>query len=896
MDMFSMLLGNSMSGGSGSAIQSDYAQNDPNAKDYIKNRPFYSEGEKTETVVNRDIIPLQEVRLRGVDGLPEGILMYQGYTNFTPLVNKGQYNLTIDDTEYLITLIDVSSDGSGQYVAGNLGLVGGDDTGESYCFTIFSTTEAEGFDGEAWQFGIGYQTTEPIHTIGLFYIGDTVPVIAEGTYTFSEEPDSNLSIPTGCTGISFENLLIEKDSIYNISLNGNTYKNLAFVALPKENDSTLEEYYIGNLGFGNGVDTGENYLITYFPSVNWTLIITSLPAGDYTFSLEKVIPTTTVTTEVIHKIDPKFVSQSDYLQNDSKGEGYIKNRPFYSEEVETDKIFQRSYILNSDLVNTRQVSLIQPLSVYQDYILTIDNNQRYVQARQLYIKDDDDGEVHLDWLYFGNPSLVNSDFEDSGEDFLLIFFCDKETGKYYSLIKLRTGEANKTYDVSLSCPENKIVILNPTQFSSAGSIDYDINLASDSRPVLGLLDKIRLFPDDYYNFVITDMQGTEKFSGDITFTYGQSEFPYAIAGNASLMDLGVDTGEKWLLMVTMDRITYYQNNTWMNYSFSLTSHLPASGTIHKLHNKFLDFKNNTTIKRLDNAIIMLNDRGELLDEGLSFIQDTVDANSEQIENLTASIDSLPRQLQEGFIYDDEGNQETLGLSAGTGVATGVCAWVEGSAGAPGRSVGSISGTTLQVETVTSGKITTTRAYLRLQCWDTSGAQTPESISRQISGYEYFKIRFENENKVYFIKKYLVTINSSNNSVEIEFTFLTGNDSFSTDIANNNQRIVELVGYEALGEYSHSEGEGTIAQGNAQHTQGRYNIIDTENKYAHIVGNGTNENARSNAHTVDWNGNGWFAGAVEATGIILPSTTEGSAKRFLITVDDTGVLTATEITE
>ena len=36
-------------------------------------------------------------------------------------------------------------------------------------------------------------------------------------------------------------------------------------------------------------------------------------------------------------------------------------------------------------------------------------------------------------------------------------------------------------------------------------------------------------------------------------------------------------------------------------------------------------------------------------------------------------------------------------------------------------------------------------------------------------------------------------------------------------------------------------------------------MDTDG-YAHIVGNGE-ESARSNAHTLDWSGNAWFAGKV-----------------------------------
>ena len=95
--------------------------------------------------------------------------------------------------------------------------------------------------------------------------------------------------------------------------------------------------------------------------------------------------------------------------------------------------------------------------------------------------------------------------------------------------------------------------------------------------------------------------------------------------------------------------------------------------------------------------------------------------------------------------------------------------------------------------------------------------------------------------------------------------------------------------------AHAEGLWTIASSVYQHVQGQYNIEDTTGTYAHIVGNGTKEALRSNAHTLDWKGNAWYAGTVEGTAMIVKSSTEGSSKRFKITVDDSGVITATEIT-
>lgn len=68
---------------------------------------------------------------------------------------------------------------------------------------------------------------------------------------------------------------------------------------------------------------------------------------------------------------------------------------------------------------------------------------------------------------------------------------------------------------------------------------------------------------------------------------------------------------------------------------------------------------------------------------------------------------------------------------------------------------------------------------------------------------------------------------------------------------------------ASGMGAHAEGLGTIAASNFQHVQGKYNIDDDSGLYAHIVGNGTAVNARSNAYRLDWNGNAEYAGEVKA---------------------------------
>lgn len=94
-------------------------------------------------------------------------------------------------------------------------------------------------------------------------------------------------------------------------------------------------------------------------------------------------------------------------------------------------------------------------------------------------------------------------------------------------------------------------------------------------------------------------------------------------------------------------------------------------------------------------------------------------------------------------------------------------------------------------------------------------------------------------------------------------------------ASGNSSHAEGYSTTASGEYSHAEGRTTIAQGNNQHVQGKYNIADTTS--AHIMGNGSDSSNRSNAHTLDWNGNAWFAGDIYTGSTSGKNKDDGSVK-------------------
>lgn len=100
---------------------------------------------------------------------------------------------------------------------------------------------------------------------------------------------------------------------------------------------------------------------------------------------------------------------------------------------------------------------------------------------------------------------------------------------------------------------------------------------------------------------------------------------------------------------------------------------------------------------------------------------------------------------------------------------------------------------------------------------------------------------------------------------------------------------------ASGSVSHAEGTRTIANHKSQHVFGEYNTADDSaaaasdrGNYVEIVGNGTANDARSNARTLDWSGNEWIAGSLtqasdsrlkDVVGRDIPDVSSVRAVRF-----------------
>lgn len=123
-------------------------------------------------------------------------------------------------------------------------------------------------------------------------------------------------------------------------------------------------------------------------------------------------------------------------------------------------------------------------------------------------------------------------------------------------------------------------------------------------------------------------------------------------------------------------------------------------------------------------------------------------------------------------------------------------------------------------------------------------------------------------------------NKSSSHAEGTNTYASGDSSHSegySTIANGNYSHVEGSSSEANANYAHAQNRHTLADSAAQTALGKYNISDSADTYAVIIGNGTADNARSNALTVDWSGNVEADGDItDGSGNVLSAKVNASA--------------------
>lgn len=140
---------------------------------------------------------------------------------------------------------------------------------------------------------------------------------------------------------------------------------------------------------------------------------------------------------------------------------------------------------------------------------------------------------------------------------------------------------------------------------------------------------------------------------------------------------------------------------------------------------------------------------------------------------------------------------------------------------------------------------------------------------------------------------------NNRDLDKKFNMAYGNWSHTENqgtLALGNRSHAEGWACAARAVASHAEGVGTITGDSVevsreycgQHVQGVYNDIMDAQKYLHVVGNGTSSTNRSNAHTLQRDGQAWFAKDIYIGGTYDPLTDQYDEAKRVLTTDDLAV--------
>ena len=152
------------------SIQPDWNQNDETAKDYVKNRPFYT-GDPVETV----LVEESTVSFTAISG---SLYTAKFQSTFSPTVGE-TYKVSWDGTVYECVCISMQ----GAYAIGNASIIGaGSDSGEPFCMIVpgngeimIGSTETS----DSHTFSISSMSSVEVVKINEKYLPDTVATKSE---------------------------------------------------------------------------------------------------------------------------------------------------------------------------------------------------------------------------------------------------------------------------------------------------------------------------------------------------------------------------------------------------------------------------------------------------------------------------------------------------------------------------------------------------------------------------------------------------------------------------------------------------------------------------------------------------------------------------------------------
>ena len=298
-------------------VQSDFAQNDSAAKDYIKNRTHWTEPGWV------DLLPLQTVKLTlpfDGGGTINEIAVLSKPLN---LVAGKEYVVNWNGVAYNCIAFDASENTNGLMKCAICAMK---DNGAIRNVFEIADVSAEGssaiggavyihaYDAAAVSAGeitISIQQEgEVVHHLDpkfikdMYYAEDDSNIWLDTIFSYSEDSDDYV------TESSF---VLTDGSVYKVVIDGTTYESVA----TQVTEDGLDLYCLGDIYtltqgmFGSPQNVGQPFIIMSCPSLNLTQLLMESGDAEKNVSLSKI--------GTVHTIPPKYIKDMYYSESDTDG-------------------------------------------------------------------------------------------------------------------------------------------------------------------------------------------------------------------------------------------------------------------------------------------------------------------------------------------------------------------------------------------------------------------------------------------------------------------------------------------------------------------------------------------------------------------------------------------------
>lgn len=580
---------------------------------------------------------------------------------------------------------------------------------------------------------------------------------------------------------------------------------------------------------------------------------------------------------------PWLLNQSDWNEEDRNSPTFIKNKPFYSLYEPLTTILPSS---TYNYVYVEDYGFNVPIDEEGDMVeilIPMSDEKLYPLFKDQQLKVTFDGVDYIvtvgmipnsDYVVIGNTTLIK-DFldgvpeQDTALDFCgLMEFYSSEDFLGLALTMVTTDTSNShTFSIEYLNPPISIATIQ-SPVSDMGSNMYVFEIESNLSDYLYHLSSLYWLALQDYDFGLTINKGITEYhklriDDDLVYF-----------GNAHYYDSSFpDTKENFLFIFDSDYIqggvisdTYLSN---IEVNFSLPN-IPIAETYCKtIPAKYLDievpYEVSSSSVHFDKEIYAPIDG--VVRSIPSYVTSKISEVQNKINSVQSNVNSLPHLTKGGQVKSEYGSISTSGIN---GWSTNTCSpdgknsWVEGAGGSQ-KTLSCAA--YVRIKRQTANGVTQSTLYLEIPYSD------KQRYKNLIKSYTFVDFKIGSTTYSGLVK----TVFIEEDDLYVKLSWCSYGNSFDISVDDfNNTYITNCTFFSNLGENSHSEnsstalgtnshaqGLSTIAKGQNQFTTGRFNNIDYSNEYAVIVGNGVDDSARSNAFSIDWQGNVNCAGEVRA---------------------------------